>query len=128
MLAEQLNITSAKERLEFALFRLPSKPLDGNSKPFKLPFYSPRSCMLCAFSPTGIANMSLIPIELKTYYFDSCPYEEGNENSALFYRRVCWWTQPDLEKRSPEYIKVLFDQVRFSILKFLNARFKRVMS
>ncbi|VUZ40861.1 unnamed protein product [Hymenolepis diminuta] len=87
MLAEQLNITSAKERLEFALFRLPSKPLDG------------------------IANMSLIPIELKTYYFDSCPYEEGNENSALFYRRVCWWTQPDLEKRSPEYIKVLFDQV-----------------
>ncbi|KAM3179687.1 hypothetical protein ACTXT7_000128 [Hymenolepis weldensis] len=87
MLAEQLNITSAKERLEFALFRLPSKPLDG------------------------IANMSLIPIELKTYYFDSCPYEEGNENSALFYRRVCWWTQPDLEKRSQEYIKVLFDQV-----------------
>nr|CDS17618.1 myosin XV [Echinococcus granulosus] len=87
MLSEQLNITQTKERLEFTLFRLPSKPLDG------------------------IANLSLIPIELKTYYFDSCPYDEGNENSALFYRRVCWWTQPDLTKRSPEYIKVLFDQV-----------------
>uniref|UniRef100_A0A5K3EUU6 Myosin motor domain-containing protein n=2 Tax=Mesocestoides corti TaxID=53468 RepID=A0A5K3EUU6_MESCO len=87
MLSEQLNITQAKERLEFTLFRLPSKPLNG------------------------IANLSLIPIELNTYYFDSCPYDEGNEDSALFYRRVCWWTQPNLEKRSPEYIKVLFDQV-----------------
>uniref|UniRef100_A0A0R3WJI4 MyTH4 domain-containing protein n=1 Tax=Hydatigena taeniaeformis TaxID=6205 RepID=A0A0R3WJI4_HYDTA len=86
MLSEQLNITQTKERLEFTLFRLPSKPLDG------------------------IANLSLIPIELKTYYFDCCPYDEGNEDSALFYRRVCWWTQPDLTKRSPEYIKVLFDQ------------------
>ncbi len=59
----------------------------------------------------GIANLSLIPIELDTYYFDACAYDEGPEDSALFYRRVCWWTQPNLEKRSPEYIKVLFDQV-----------------
>lgn len=32
MLSEQLNITQTKERLEFTLFRLPSKPLDGNVK------------------------------------------------------------------------------------------------
>lgn len=113
MLAEQLKITSTKERLEFALFKLPSKPLDGNIKLLclKLNFHWMPLCLnLCIFS-IGIANISLIPIELKTYYFDSCPYDEGNEHSALFYRRVCWWTQPDLEKRSPEYIKVLFDQV-----------------
>ena len=76
----------------------------------------------------GIANLSLIPIELKTYYFDSCTYDEGNENSALFYRRICWWTQPDLEKRSPEYIKVLFDQASvYQNTSFIKALIKPKM-
>ncbi len=63
--------------------------------------------------PVGIANLRLIPLEMDSYYYDCRPFDEASTESNLFFRRICWWTQPDLPKRSPEYIKVLFDQVRF---------------
>ncbi|KAL7065008.1 hypothetical protein AAHC03_05159 [Spirometra sp. Aus1] len=87
MIADQMRITTTKERLEFTLFQMPTTPLDG------------------------IANCGLIPIPLDEYYFDACPFDETDESSSLHFRRVCWWTQPDLDKRSPEYIKVVFDQI-----------------